>query len=79
MPKGRPRAEADESTFAGRVAAEIRRRRLAKNLSAEEAAASAAVPVQTWYNWERGRHLPLDALPAVAKALKCKVRALIPE
>ncbi len=75
---GRPTNDPDTSTFTGRVAAEIRRRRLARKLSAEDAAAAAGVPVQTWYNWERGRHLPLDRLPAIAAAVKCRPRLLIP-
>lgn len=76
---GRPTTEPDTSTFVGRVAAEIRRRRVARKLSAEAAAEKAGVPVQTWYNWERGRHLPLDRLPAIAAALRCRIRCLVPD
>lgn len=76
---GRHVNQPDTTTFTGQVAAEIRQRRLALKCSAEHAAAAAGVPVQTWYNWERGRHLPLERLPAIAAALDCPPRLLIPE
>lgn len=66
------------STFAVQVAARIRATRLRKKFGVAEAAGKAGVPVQTWYNWERGRHLPLAALPAIAAALGCSVRQLLP-
>jgi transcriptional regulator with XRE-family HTH domain len=75
---GRPTNQPDASTFCGQVAAEIRRRRLAGGLSVQGVAAAAGVPVQTWYNWERGRHLPLERLPAIAAALDCQTRELVP-
>jgi transcriptional regulator with XRE-family HTH domain len=75
----RPPSPIDDSTFVGQIAAEIRRRREKKKLTVEQAAAAAGAPVQTWYHWEKGRHLPLDRLPAIAQALGCKVRALIPD
>lgn len=75
----RPPSTIDDSTFVGQIAAEIRRRREKKKLSVEEAAAKAGAPTPTWYNWEKGRHLPLDRLPAIATALGCKVRVLIPD
>ena len=76
----RPTNEPDASTYVGRVAAGIRRRRLRKKLSGEEAADRAEVNVQTWYNWERGRHAPpLDKLPAIAVALGCRPRLLLPD
>lgn len=65
-------------SFAGKVGAEIRRRREAKKLSAEEAARKAGVPLPTWYHFEKGR-LQLERLPAIAKALGCSVRAIIPD
>lgn len=76
---GRPAHKPDESTFVGQIAAGIRRRRLKKYASAEEAANAAGVPVQTWYHWEQGHSLPLDRLPLIAKTLGCKPRALLPE
>lgn len=75
---GRPAEPQDTSTFAGQVGAEIRKRREKAKLSVEEAAAAAGAPVPTWYHWEKGRHLPLERLPAIAAALKCSVRQLIP-
>lgn len=68
----------DTSTFTGQVAAQIRARRVRGKKTPDEAAAAAGVPVQTWYNWERGRHLPLAALPAIAAALGCRPRMLLP-
>ncbi len=76
---GRPLLERDESTFVGKIAAGIRRRRLKKFSSAEEAASAAGVPAPTWYHWEQGRSLPLDRLPLIAQVLDCKPRALLPE
>lgn len=70
--------EPDTSTFVGRIASEIRRRRVRKKLSVEEAAAAAGAPVQTWYHWEQGKTLPLERLPAIAAAVGCRVRDLIP-
>ena len=75
---GRPAKEPDRSTFVGQVAAEIRRRRLERFDSAEEAARIAGVPVQTWYHWEQGTPMPLDKLPAIAKAVGCRPRDLLP-
>lgn len=65
-------------TFAGQVGAEIRRRREQKKLSVEQAAGRAGVPVQTWYKYEKGI-LVLNRLPAIAKALGCKARQIIPD
>jgi transcriptional regulator with XRE-family HTH domain len=74
-----PRPQTDPpKTFAGRVGAEIRRRREAKKLTVEEAAARAGVPAASWYHFEKGRLL-LERLPAIAKGLGCKVRQIIPE
>lgn len=69
----------DTSTFTGQIAAEIRRRRERKKLSVADAAEAAGVPAQTWYHWEQAHSLPLDRLPAIAAALGCKVRQIIPE
>lgn len=67
----------DQSTFAGQVSAEIRRRRLKKFARVEDAAAVAGVPFKTWYHWETGRPT-LDCLPTVAAALGCSPRSLLP-
>jgi DNA-binding XRE family transcriptional regulator len=74
----RPRKNVDDSTFVGQIAAEIRRRRVKKFPRAEDAANAAGVPAKTWYSWETGTRLPLKALPAIAAALRCTVRQLIP-
>lgn len=78
MPRGRTAKEPDTTTFVGQIAAEIRRRRTKKKLSVEEAAAAAEVPVQTWYHWEQAHSLPLDRLPAIAAALGCTAKQLLP-
>jgi transcriptional regulator with XRE-family HTH domain len=71
--------EPDLSTYVGQVASRIRARRVKSKMLAVEAAERAGVPVQTWYHWEQGYALPLDALPKIAKALGCKPRTLLPE
>lgn len=76
---GRPSKAPDTSTFTGKIGAEIRRRRERKGLSVAEVAESVGVPAPTWYHWEAGRQMPLERLPAIAEALGCKVKALIPE
>jgi transcriptional regulator with XRE-family HTH domain len=75
----RPSKQQDLKTFVGRIGAEIRRRREERKLTVEQAAAKAGAPVPTWYHWESGSHLPLDRLPAIAKALRCTPRDLIPD
>jgi transcriptional regulator with XRE-family HTH domain len=75
----RPTKDPDLTTFVGRFGAELRRRRERKKLSVEETAAAAGVPAPTWYAWESGRYAPgLDKLPAIAAALSCSARQLIP-
>ena len=78
MPRGRVAKEPDVTTFVGRIAAEIRRRRLRKKLNVEQAAAAAGVPAQTWYHWEQAHSLPLASLPAIAAAVGCTPRDLVP-
>lgn len=76
----RPPKEIDQQTYAGRVAAEIRRRRVKKKLGVDQVAARAGVPEQTWYGWENGRtEPPLRRLPAIAAALGCKPKQLLPD
>jgi transcriptional regulator with XRE-family HTH domain len=75
---GRPSKPQNETLFAGRVGAIIRRKRVQRKLSVEQAAELAGVAAPTWYHWEAGRHLPLERLPAIAAALKCSVRTLLP-
>lgn len=76
---GRTPKEPDLTTFAGRVGAGIRARRERLKKTGDEAAAEADVPRATWYAWESGRSLTLQQLPRIAKALGCKVRALLPD
>ena len=76
--RGRPAVVRSE-TFTQRAGALIRARREALKLTGDEAAAKAGVPRATWYHFEAGRHLRLERLPQIAKALRCKVRALIPD
>ena len=47
-------------------------------MSLDDAANKAGVPMQVWKYWEAGRHLTLEALPTIAKALGCTARALLP-
>jgi transcriptional regulator with XRE-family HTH domain len=65
-------------TFAGRIGAAIRARRLRQKLCVEAAGRAAGVPASTWYHWESGRSLPLSALPRIARALGCSSRSLLP-
>lgn len=74
----RPAQPTDQSTFAGQVSAEIRRRRLKKFARVEDAAAAAGVKAKAWYHWETGRPT-LDCLEAVSRALKCSPRLLVPK
>ena len=74
----RPPKAQNLKTYAGQVGARIRAARLRKKLSVADAAAAAGAPAPTWYHWEAGRHLPLDALPAIAEALGTSPRNLLP-
>lgn len=76
---GRHAKPQDLTKFSGRVGAEIRRRRERAKLTGEEAAALAGASKPAWHHWEAGRHLPLERLPDIARALRCKVRQLIPD
>lgn len=73
----RPALKVDQSTYVGKVSAEIRRRRLKKFPRAKDAAEAADVPFQTWYGWETGK-IHLEALPVVAQTLGCKPKQLLP-
>lgn len=74
----RPTKPVDTSTYAGQVGARIRARREKLKRSVAEASEAAGVPGGTWYHWEKGEHLPLQRLPAIAAALDCKPRDLLP-
>jgi transcriptional regulator with XRE-family HTH domain len=74
----RPTQPIDQSTLRGQIGARIRARRLRCKLSVAEAAARAGMAVPTWYHAESGRSLSLDRLAAIAAALGCALRALLP-
>jgi transcriptional regulator with XRE-family HTH domain len=76
--KGRPSVDPQDS-FVGRIGQRIRTRRERRKLSVADAATAAGVSEPAWYHWEAGRHLQVDRLPAIAAALACKIRALIPD
>ena len=67
----------DLSTCAGRIGAEIRRRRLGKKLTVERAAAKARIAPKTWYNRESGRRFDIEDLPAIAAAVGCRPGQLL--
>lgn len=81
MPK--PRA-IDESTYAGRFAANLLRLRTKARLTGIQAADAIsshgyAIKWRTYFAWEQGeREPPLDALPAIARALRVSIRSLFP-
>ena len=72
------RREPDVSTYSGRLAKRVRQLRDKAGLTAEQVVQRMArfgyqIPVQTYYSWEGGhRKIHLDAIPALAKALKLK-------
>ena len=74
----RPLKASDSTTYAARIGAIIRSRRLKANLSVAEAAARARVPAPTWYHFEAGVSLTVERLPAIAAALRCSPRSLLP-
>jgi len=74
----RPLKKIDEGELPGQIGARIRARRLKLKLSVDEAARRAGVSNPGWYHWEKGEALPLAKLPAIAKALSCSIRSLLP-
>ena len=81
---GRNKTAKDLSTFTGRVGHAMYLRRLGAGLSIEQFRAKLArhdchVSEATIYAWEAGtRPIPLNELPAIAKALRAKVHDLLP-
>lgn len=77
--------EVDSSRYAGRVAVRIRTLRKELGLTVEQLAknvtkAGYTLAKTTLYHWENGTREPqLDALPALAKALKTTVHGLLPD
>jgi len=83
--RGRKPVKVIGETFRHKVADLIRTRRLELQLRAEDVAekvsalAGRAVNVQTWYHWEKAEHpFDIDFLPAIAAALGCDPRDLLP-
>lgn len=74
----RPLKEIDESDLPGQIGARIRAQRLKLKLSVDEAAKRAGVSPPGWYHWEKGEALPLARLRAIARALGCTMRSLLP-
>jgi len=76
---GRPPKPINEKTFIGAMAAAIRARRVKAGLSVDEACARAKITTAAWYDWESARNaVPVRTLPAIARALGCKAKALVP-
>ncbi|MEP3477981.1 MAG: helix-turn-helix transcriptional regulator [Fuerstiella sp.] len=79
------RKEPDLSTYSGRLAGHLRQLREASGLTSSEAAekmnkAGYVISEAAFRHWENGTRSPhWDALPALAKTLKVKVRELVPE
>ncbi len=79
------RREPDLSTYSGRLSARIRKLRKATGLSTGEAAEKISkhgydLSETAFRHWENGTRGPRwDAMPALAKTLKVKVREIIPE
>lgn len=85
MSAERAKKSADPGTYSGRCAARLRQLRREAGLSVEELAkrlstAGYSVSVPTIYHWENGtRRIDLDAIPALAKALKVAPHKLLPD
>lgn len=76
---GRPRGEPDQATFVGRLAAVIRTRRERAKLTPAEVCKRLKIGASTYYRWESGERPPrTEDLPALAAALGCTVRQLMP-
>lgn len=81
---GKKRKSLDVSTFSNRVAARLVKLREASGLTPDELAAKVTksgyeISPVTLRHWENGnRAVALDAVPALAKSLKVKVREFFP-
>lgn len=76
--------QVDESTYSGRLAVRIRALRNEAGMDVDTLAKAVTkkgykVGTSTLYHWENGTLQPqLDALPALAKALKVDLLTLLP-
>ena len=76
----RRRKEVDTSTYEGRFAARLKELREKAKLTVEELAEKSGIPDKTLYSWEAATHMPtVVKLPELARALKVKIRNLLPE
>ena len=81
---GRPAKPVDESTYAGRFAARLRKLRENAGLTGEEMAdaitkAGYKCPKRTYYDWEACESQPpMNALPFIAQALQIQIRTIFP-
>lgn len=79
-----PKRQVDTSTYSGKFAKRLTMLREEAGLTVKKFAAAvtkAGYPVRepTVYSWEQGRSAPhIDALPAIAKALKLGTVDLLP-
>ena len=76
---GRPANPVDTTTFAGRLGANIRARRLRRKLSTIACARAAGVSHSTWCRWETGDLPAMLHLDAIAAVLRCRPKDLLPE
>ena len=80
----RKRKAVDESTYSGRVAKRLVKLREAAGLSVEECVekvnqAGYEMGCPAYRHWESSRtQINVDAIPAMAKALRVKPRELLP-
>lgn len=77
---GRSTSAEDLSTYSGRLGKRMRKRREDLAMSVKEFADALDVQIPTVYHWESGRNpVPMDSLPAIAKALKTTIHELLPK
>lgn len=70
---GRRRVEPDTKRYAGLIAKRVRELRIERGLEVQEVADKTGIPLFTLYGYENGnREIPLEAIPKLAKALRCK-------
>lgn len=81
---GKKRKSVSTATYSGRVALRLVKLRGDADLSVNEVVekinkAGYEVAMSTYRSWEnKGRSVPLDAIPAICKALKVRPRKFVP-